>query len=204
MTEQWEQPEPARPAGTRTLAQMSKAERAKLLTAQDKANTATPGLQKALTLLPIIAALAALAAVIIFITSHYRAMDVQYQVDAQGNPIGDHFDLHAVYIAATVVIAALVAVLGARIDVTARTRTIMMTIGAGIMVVVGSCVALLISPASKALRVHYHVGVWGTRAAFYRLFNTLDALGWVVAACGVAVFALMVLQRRRISAAYPK
>ena len=121
MTERWEQPEPARPAAARTFSQMSDAERAELLSAQDKANTATPGLQTALTLLPAVAALAALVAVGIFMASHF-----------------------------------------------------------------------------------YHVGVWGTRASFYRLFDTFDALGWLVAACGLAVLVLMVLQRRRIDATYPK
>jgi xanthine/uracil/vitamin C permease (AzgA family) len=204
MTERWEQPEPARPAAARTFSQMSDAERAELLSAQDKANTATPGLQTALTLLPAVAALAALVAVGIFMASHFRAMDLQYAVDAQGNRIGGQFDYHAVYIAFAAVVGAVVALAGARIDVTARTRTLMMTIGVGVMIVVGSCVGLLIGPSSKGLQVHYHVGVWGTRASFYRLFDTFDALGWLVAACGLAVLVLMVLQRRRIDATYPK
>lgn len=202
MTESWEQPEPARPVAGHTLAEMSAAERVALLTAQDKANTATPRLQKALMLPPIVAALAGVAGSVIFIASHYRSMDVQYTVDAQGNPIGDRYDYHAVYLAVFVVVAALVAVAGVRLDVTARTRTILMSIGAATMIAVGGGVALLIRPSRADLQVHYHVGVWGTRAAFYRLFDTLDALGWVVAACGLAVLALMLLQRRRIAAAY--
>jgi hypothetical protein len=46
------------------------------------------------------------------------------------------------------------------------------------------------------------VGVWGSRTSFDRLMHELAACGWLVAACGVAVVVLMLVQRRRIAAAY--
>lgn len=203
MTERWDQPGPARPPAAVSVSRMSDEEFSRLLSAQEKANTATPGLQRALTLLPALAMAASVAGVVVLVTSHFRMMDVRHTVDAAGNPNGGGGDVVAVCSAVIAGLGAIAAFVGARFDITARTRTILMTAGAVIMIVVGSAVGLSLDPSRADLLRHYHVGTWGSRASFYELVHILDALCWVVVACGVAVMVIMILQRRRISAAYP-
>ncbi len=196
--------EPAGPAWLRYPSQLSDAEFRDLLSPRDRANAATPGLQTALTAATVAAALAAVAAAGVFTASHFRAMDLEYGIDASGHPIGGAVDYTAGGIALFAVAAAVLAFAGVRFDVTARTRAILTTTGAAVMILVGAGVGLLLDPSRHDLQKHFHVGVWGTRASFYRLIHVLDACGWFGAACGVAVLVLIVVQRRRIAAAYPQ
>ena len=204
------QPEPARPAASvgaprlRCASQMTDAEVRDLLSAQDKARTVTPGLQSALTAAIIVAALAAILALGIFNFSHFRAMDVLHGVDAARNPAAGAVDYTAWGVAFIAVVAAAVALAGVRLDVTPPTRNILTTAGSAMMIATGAGFALGLDPSRHDLLKHYHVGVWGTRASFDHLIHMLDACGWLVAACGVAVLVLTVVQRRRIAAAYPE
>jgi hypothetical protein len=204
VTERWEQPEPARPVAARSVSQMSSREFAKFLSAQEKANTATPGLQSALTVVPVLVVLATIAGLVIFTASHFRWMDVRYGVDAAGNHIGSRGDVNAMGMTALAVIGALLALVGARFDVTERTRIILMSSASAVMIVGGSCLALFLDPSRGDLQRHYHVGSWGSQASFAALLHTLDAIGWVVGVCGVAILVLMLLQRHRVAAAYPQ
>jgi hypothetical protein len=195
------QPEPARPVMEGVP---SEAELRSLLTAKDKANTSTPGLQRAMTALALAAVVLALLGLAVFQFSHFRAMDVMHGVDAAGHRIGFDADYTAWGIALFVVVGALLALAGHRLDVTTRTRTILMTAGSVVMIVTGSCVGLFLVPSRADLRAHYHVGVWGSPASFSRLIDTMNVCGWLIAVCGVALLVLMVVQRRRIAAAYPE
>jgi len=203
------QPKPARPvtAGVpvwlRPPSQLSDAERSSLLTARDKASTATPGLQRALTGAAISGIVLALVGLAIFQFSHFRAMDLVHGVDAAGQRTGFQDDYKAWGVALFVVVGALLALAGHRLDVAARTRVILMTAGSAVMVVTGACAGLLLVPSRGDLRAHYHVGVWGSAASFSRFIHALSLCGWLIAACGVAIAVLMLLQRRRIAAAYP-
>jgi hypothetical protein len=194
------QPKPARPAASagapwlRYPSQMTDAEVRDLLSAQDKARTVTPGLQSALTAAIIVAALAAIVALGIFNFSHFRAMDFLH---------GGAVDYTAWGVAFIAVVAAAVALAGVRLDLTQSTPSILTTAGSAMMIAVGAGFALGLDPSRHDLLKHYHVGVWGTRASFDHLIHMLDACGWLVAACGLAVLVLMVVQRRRIAAAYP-
>lgn len=204
------QPKPARPAVSagapwlRYPSQMTDAEVRDLLSAQDKARTVTPGLQSALTAAIIVAALVAILALGIFNFSHFRAMDVLHGVDAARNPAAGAVDYTAWGLAFIAVVAAAVAFAGVRLDVTPPTRNILTTAGSAMMIATGAGFALGLDPSRHDLLKHYHVGVWGTRASFDHLIRMLDACGWLVAACGVAVLVLTVVQRRRIAAAYPQ
>ena len=211
MTEQNGQPKPARPARVagpawlRYPSQITAAEMGDLLSARDKANTATPGLQSALTVAIVVAALAAIAALGIFNFSHFRSMDVRYGTDSAGHRTGGVIDDTTSWgIALLAVAGAGLAVAGVRFDVTARTRAILMLAGAAVLIGIGTGVGLRLEPSRHDLLKHFHVGVWGTRASFDRLMHMLSACGWLVAACGVAVVVLLVVQRRRIAAAYPE
>jgi hypothetical protein len=211
MTQETGQPEPARPAtadGPAWLGYASQISDAQftrdMLTARDKAETATPRLQMALTVLAVVAALTAMSALGVFTASHFRAMDMHYGVDAEGNPIGDEIDVRVAGIAFLTGAAGLVVLAGARLNLAARTRVVMMSAGATVMVVVGGGMGLLLDPSRRDLQQHYHVGEWGTRAAFDRFVHSLDALGWLIAACGIAVMVLAFVQRRRMSEAFPE
>ncbi len=210
MTEQNGQPKPARPAADagpawlRYRSQMTDAELRALLSARDKATTATPGLQSALTIAVVVAVLATVMALAIFNFSHFRAMDGRYGRDSAGNRTGGFVDDTTSWgIALLALAGAGSAAAGVRLDVTARTRAILMLTGAAVLIVIGTGVGLLLDPSRHDLLRHFHVGVWGTRASFDRLMHVLNACGWLVAACGVAVVVLMVVQRRRLVAAYP-
>ena len=150
------------------------------------------------------AALAAVLALGIFNFSHFRAMDVLHGLDAAGNPAAAAVDYTAWGVAFIAVAATAVALAGVRLDVTQSTRSILMTAGAAMMIATGAGFALGLDPSRHDLQKHYHVGAWGTRASFDHLIHLLDACGWLVAACGLAVLVLMVVQRRRIAAAYPE
>jgi hypothetical protein len=210
MTAENGQPKPARPAATagpawlRYPSQISDAEARGLLSAQDKAKTATPRLQTALTAATVAAILITILAGAIFNFSHFRAMDLTRAPDARHDPAGAAVDYTVAGAALLAVAAAGVALAGARLDVTERTRTLLMTAGAAGMVVMGAGAGVMLDPSRRALLKHYHVGVWGSRASFDRLMHELAACGWLVAACGVAVVVLMRVQRRRIAEAYPE
>ncbi len=211
MTEEVGQPKPARPASVagpvslRYPSQMTHAEMRGLLSAQDKARSATPGLQSALTIVVVVAVLATVMALGIFNFSHLRAMDGRYGRDSAGNRTGGVVDDTTSWgIAFLAVAGAGLAAAGVRLDVTARTRAILMLAGAAVLIVIGAGVGLLVDPSRHDLLRHFHVGLWGTRASFDRLMHALDACGWLVAVCGVTVVVLMVVQRRRIAAAYPE
>jgi hypothetical protein len=207
VTEKVGQPKPARPnvptgpAWLRYPSQMNDAEARDLLSEQDKASTVTPGLQSALTAATVVAVLAAIAAVGIFNFSHFRAMDVRYGMDSAGNPTGGTVDYTAWGIGLLAGAGALSALAGVRFDLTARTRIILMTAGSAAMIAVGAGVAVLLDPSRHDLLKYFHVGIWGSRSSFDRLIYVLDACGWLVAGCGVAVLVLMVVQRRRIAVA---
>jgi hypothetical protein len=204
------QPKPARPAVSagapwlRYPSEMTDADVRDLLTQQDKARTVTPGLQRALTVTIVVGALAVVVALGVFNFSHFRAMDVQLGRDSAGHLIGWAADYTAWGIAFMAVAAELLALAGVRLDITARTRVILTAAGSAVMIAVGSGVALLLDPSRHDLLKHFHVGVWGSLASFDLLIHVLDACGWLFAACGVAVLVLMVVQRRRIAAAYPE
>jgi hypothetical protein len=210
MTAENGQPKPARPAVTtgpawlRYSSQISDAEARGLLSAQDKAKTATPRLQTALTAATVAAILITILAGAIFNFSHFRAMDVTRAPGPGQVPAGGAVDYTAAGVALLVVAAAGVALAGARLDVTARTRTLLMTAGAAGMVALGAGAGAMLDPSRRALLEHYHVGVWGSRTSFDWLMHELAACGWLVAACGVAVFMLMLVQRRRLAEAYPE
>jgi hypothetical protein len=97
---------------------------------------------------------------------------------------------------------ALCSLAGAWFDVAARTRLLLIGAGAAVMVLVGGSVGFFLDPSRADLRSHYHVGEWGSAASFDRLIHTFDALGWCLAACGIAVVVVMLVQRRRIAAVY--
>jgi hypothetical protein len=202
------QPEPARPylegipVWLRPPSQLSDAERRSLLTAKDKANTSTAGLQRALTALALTAVALALIGLGVFQFSHFRVMDVMYGTDAAGHRIGFRADYTAWGIALFVVVGALLALAGHRLDVGTRTRVTMMTAGSAALTVTGSCVGLFLVPSRADLRAHYHVGEWDSPASFSRLIRAFDACGWLIAACGVAILVLMLVQRHKIAAAY--
>ena len=95
--EQQEQPDPAQPVvpdavWQRVPSQMTDDELGSLSTATERANDATPGLQRLLTALPIVAILLTLAAAIVFNTSHYRAMDIAYGANSSGQHTGVNAD----------------------------------------------------------------------------------------------------------------
>lgn len=207
MTHQTEQPEPAKPSPggpvwRRYASQMNDRQFHALLTAREKASEVTPGLQRALTAVSLAAAVATVAAVAVFLWSHFRAMDVQSGLDAAGNRTGFQAD----YTVAGIVLIAfggvLLALAGTRLDVTARTRAVLMASGGGVMMAVGAGAGLLLDPSREDLRRHYHVGEWGSQASFERLLHILGAFGWFVAACGLVVVLLMIVQRRKVAAAY--
>jgi hypothetical protein len=207
MVEESEQTRATRPADAgsarRHASRMTDAELGDLMTARDKANKATPGLQRALAVLAIAAALLANVAVGVYVTSHFRDMDVEFGVDASGRRIGAEVDDKAKVTALLATTGALLILLGALLNVTARARQLLLAAGSVVVVSVGAGVGLLLDASRQDLQRHFHVGDWGTRTSFNRLIYTLDAFGWLVAACGVAVLVLMVVQRRRISEAYP-
>jgi hypothetical protein len=62
---------------------------------------------------------------------------------------------------------------------------------------------LLLLTSRTDLEDHYHVGLWGSRLSLFLLFGTLEAIGWLIAACAVATLVLMIVQRQRLRAAYP-
>lgn len=210
MTTESGQPKPARPvadggpAWLRYPSQISDAEARGLLSAQDKARTAMPGLQTALTVATVVAILVTILAGAIFNFSHFRAMDITRAFHPGGVPAGGAVDYSAAGAALLAAAAAGVALAGVRLDVTERTRTVLMTAGAAGMVVMGAGAGIMLDPSRRALLEHYHVGIWGSRASFDVLLHELAACGWVVAACGVAVVVLMRTQRRRVAAAYPE
>ncbi len=210
MTAENGQPKPARPvagggaARQRYPSQLSDAEASELLSAQDKARTATPRLQTALTVATVAAILVTILAGAIFDFSHFRAMDITRAFDPEGVPAGGAVDYSAAGAALLAAAAAGVALAGVRLDVTERTRTVLMTAGAAGMVVMGVGAGIKLDPSRRALLEHYHVGVWGSRASFDLLMHELAACGWLVAACGVAVVVLMRMQRRRVAEAYPE
>jgi xanthine/uracil/vitamin C permease (AzgA family) len=92
---------------------------------------------------------------------------------------------------------------GARFDVTLRTRTVLLSIGAGLLVAVGAGVGVLLDPSRRDLQAHFHIGEWGSRSSFYAWIHLLDAFGWLLAVCGVVVAVLLVAQRRKVAAAFP-
>jgi hypothetical protein len=203
MTEHWDQPGPAHPIAARSVSEMGDKEFSRLLSAREKAGTATPVLQRLLLLLPALAMAVVIAGLVLFITSHFRMMDVRNTINSAGNHVGDKGDVDALSGAVIVGLGAIAAFAGARFDVAARTRAILMTFGSVLMIVPGSAAALLLDPSRADLLRHYHVGTWGSRASFFDLVHALDALCWAVAACGVVIVVIMMLQRRRVSAAYP-
>jgi hypothetical protein len=203
MTEHWDQPGPAHPIAARSVSEMGDKEFSRLLSAREKAGTATPVLQRLLLLLPALAMAVVIAGLVLFITSHFRMMDVRNTIGSAGNHVGDKGDVDALSGAVIVGLGAIAAFAGARFDVAARTRAILMTFGSVLMIVPGSAAALLLDPSRADLLRHYHVGTWGSRASFFDLVHALDALCWAVAACGVVIVVIMMLQRRRVSAAYP-
>lgn len=208
MTAENGQPRPVRPAvgagpaWLRYPSQLTEAEVRDLLSAQDKARSATPRLQAALTAATVAAILVTILAGAIFNWSHFRAMDLIRDADATHGPAGGAVDYNVAGVALLAAAAAGVALAGVRLDVTARTRTLLMTAGAAGMVVLGAGAGVLLDPSRHTLLKHYHVGVWGSRTSFDRLIQELATCGWLVAACGVAVVVLMLVQRRRIAAAY--
>jgi len=218
VNDDWEQPEPARPAvpqqvWLRPPSQLTDDEFAQLLSPREKADTATPHLQAWLAGLACTGGLIAIAAVCIFNWSHFRAMDVTRGASANGQITGGNADFIVWGIAAFAVVGAILAFVGIRTNLSARTRTVLIVAGAGLMTVTGACVGLFLDPSRYDLLRHYHVGalgrrlwdgeVWGSEASFARFIHLLDACGWLVAACGVVVLVLVVVQRRRLAAAYP-
>jgi len=214
----WEQPEPARPATPesvwlRTPSQLSDDEFAKLLTPHEKADTATPHLQAWLSGLAVTGGLIAIAAVCIFNWSHFRAMDVTTGADAGGQIVGGNADFVVWGIAAFVVVGAILAFIGIRTNVGAGARNLLIVAGGGLMAITGLSVGLFADPSRHDLLKHYHIGAvglkyygdsWGSPASFANFVHLLDACGWLVAACGLAVIVLLFVQRRRVRAAYPE
>lgn len=194
---QGRQPMPARPA-----ARMTEADYVELLSARDRARTATPRLQSALTTAAVVALAATVVALVVFDFSHFRAMDVVHVDDRPGQPAMST-DYKAWGVALFAVLAAAATLAGLHFDVTARTRRLLTTAGAVVMIAVGAGTALLLDPSRRDLSAYYHVGTWGSRASFDRFIYLLDAFGWIVAGCGVAALVLAALQRRRVGAAYP-
>lgn len=201
------QPEPARPVVApqlwqRPASQLTDADWDRLLTARERAKAKTPGLQKALTGVCILAILLSLVAGGVFSLSHFRLMDIEHGVDAEGNSIGWDADYTAFGLVFFAVCGALLALAGIWLNVGARTRRLLMWIGASILALIGIGTAVLANPWNDDLRSHYHVGEWGSAASFDGLFYTLDALALLLAGCGVAIVAVSVVQRRRIAVAY--
>ncbi len=179
---------------------MSDADFVELLSARDRARTATPRLQSGLTTAAVVALAATVVALVMFDFSHFRAMDVVRDT-RPGDPAAT--DYKAWGVALFSIIAALAVLAGVQLDVTARTRRVLQTAGALVMIAVGAGTALLLDPSRRDLAAYYHVGAWGSRASFDRFLYALDGFGLVVAACGVAALVLAARQRRRIDAAYP-
>lgn len=210
MTRDREQPEPARPADPvgpawmRYASQVSADEYVELLPARQKAANATPRIQAALTIVPIVAVALAVLGFVIFNWSEFRAMDIQYGVDEEGNFIGGAVDYKVAAVVLAAVVGALLVIAGARFDVQARARTWLMTAGAAVMVVVGSVTGLQLDPSRDDLQAHYHVGEWGSEEQFGLLVGALSAVGWAVFVCGAVCLVLAYVQRRRVAAAYPE
>jgi hypothetical protein len=210
VTDENDQPEPARPAvpeGPAWLhyeSEIGEAEVRDLVPARTRAGAVTPGLQRALTTATGIAVLAAIVAAVVFNISHFRSMDAMYGVDRAGHAIGAAVDYTAASIVLIAIVGALVAFAGVWLDVTARTRAVLMTVGAIVMILIGGGVGLFLDPSRPDLLKHYHVGDWGTRASFARLMHSLDTCGGLVAACGLAILILMIVQQRKVRRAYPE
>jgi hypothetical protein len=179
---------------------MTEADYVELLSARDRARTATPGLQSALTAVAVTAVAATVVALAIFDFSHFRAMDVARGARPGADPAAT--DYKAWGVALFAVVAALAAAGGVQLDVTARTRHLLTTAGGLVMIAVGAGTALLLEPTRHDVAAYYHVGTWGSRASFDRFLYSLDGIGLVVAGCGVTVLVLAALQRRRVAAAY--
>ena len=218
MNDDREQPEPARPpvaspVWMRPVSELSDEEFGQVLTARERAETATPRLQAWLFGVTLLGIVCVVAAVVVFNWSHFRAMDVTQGVDASGRAVGGAIDYTVWGVAFIAIGGALLALAGVKFDVTARTRSVLVVVGAALMIVVGAGIGLLLDPSRHDLLKHYHVGAWGrlwpdgswgSEASFARFIHLLDACGWALAACGVALLVLMTVQRRRLARAYPE
>lgn len=173
------------------------------LTDQDKARNAALGLLRGLSGVAVLAVLVMVAAAALFIGSDWVQTEALSNKQGVGGRPRLSASSYAYYALGVVVSAALLIVAGAWIDVTERTRTILMSVGGGLLVFVGVSVAALFRPGRGDLRGHFEVGAVGTETEWTRWVYALDALGLLIAACGVAALVLVVLQRRRIAARYP-
>lgn len=174
-----------------------------LLTAQERAATATPRLQGALLGVALAAAALAAASAVLFSASSW--VDAESARITTGNPDNAEWisSTYAWTVAALVFLAALLVAGGSRIDVGARVRYGMMTIGAVLMVTIGGLTPVRFNPSRDGLRHYYHVGEVASSAAFAHWVYPIDVIAVLIAGCGVTALVLGELQRRRVAAAYP-
>jgi hypothetical protein len=173
------------------------------LTDQDKSRIAALGLLRALTGVAVAAVFLVMVAAAAYIGSQWVQTEALSSKQGVGGRPRLSASSYTYYVVGVVMGAALLVVAGAWFDVTERTRTLLMSLGGGLLVFVGGSVVALFRPGRADLRGHFEVGEVGTETEWVHWVYALDALGLLIAACGVAALVLMVVQKRRIAARYP-